>query len=331
MSVLQSELRCPVCGTDAADLTAWLDIPVDVKTSRPISTGKLVWCKTCDLGMMRRLPTPEEGQESYDLSAYYTHGPSHFPQVRPGIVDRLLVKLAYLTDRGRQMDAPTLGSYQPTLQRVLDIGCGDGGFLTALVADGRRLFGIEPDPRARNAAAARGLTVFAGTAEEIPHEISEQKFDLVIMSHVLEHCADPRRGMRNVYDLVAPNGIFYCEVPNCGAIHFQTFTEISEMLDVPRHTHFFTARSLQSLLETVGFEIRASAYHGYTRHFTAAWRTWENQCHGLLSKHGGAKSTPRRTMAADLRLLARTAFASASRKYDCVGAIAGKRDTAMQI
>ena len=44
---------------------------------------------------------------------------------------------------------------------------------------------------AREKALANGLTVFEGTAESPPEELKERHFDLIIMSHVLEHCTDP--------------------------------------------------------------------------------------------------------------------------------------------
>ncbi|NHB77058.1 class I SAM-dependent methyltransferase [Rhodobacter sp. M37P] len=132
---------------------------MDVKTARPINSGRLVWCPACDLGLMRRALTPEELRESYDISAYYTHGQSHFPEVRASLAERVLVKLAWLTDRGRMMDADRLLTLQPQPGRVLDIGCGGGDFVAGLAAPGRALFGVEPDPQAREVAAGRGVVV----------------------------------------------------------------------------------------------------------------------------------------------------------------------------
>ena len=185
--------------------------------------------------------TPKEVTEAYDFAAYYAHGQSHFPDVAASLMDRVLVKLAYLSDQGRMMDAAWLAQLQPGATRILDIGCGGGDFISTLAAPGRALFGVEPDPMAREVAAARGVTVEAGTAEAIPARIAAQTFDVILMTHVLEHCADPGQALRNVRSLLAPGGGFYCEVPNCAALHFQTYAEISEMLDVPRHVHFFTA------------------------------------------------------------------------------------------
>lgn len=319
MDAPSDELRCPICGTRAPDLAPWLEIPVDVKTAQPIRSGQLVWCRACDVGLMRRSLTAEESRASYDMAAYYTHGQSHFPEVSASPAERVLVKLAWLTDRGRMMDAGRLLALQPDPARVLDIGCGGGDFVATLAAPGRALHGVEPDPEARKMATARGVEVEAGTAEAIPPATAALTFDLVVMTHVLEHCADPALALRNVRALLAPGGGFYCEVPNCAALHFQTYSEISEMLDVPRHVHFFTGRSLRRLMEQAGFEIIEDVHHGHTRHFEPGWRAWENLVHQRLRDHGGARQTPRRTLPRDLGLVARSALAAPDRKYDCVG------------
>ncbi|KAF0115345.1 MAG: methyltransferase family protein [Rhodobacteraceae bacterium] len=325
MDVAATETRCPLCGKRADALDPWLEIPVDVKTGRKIDSGRLVWCRACDVGLMRRTMTPKEVGEAYDMAAYYTHGQSHFPDVPAGLIDRLLVKLAYLTDRGRMMDAAWLAELQPNAARILDIGCGGGDFVSTLAAPGRALFGVEPDPKAREVATARGVKVEAGTAEAIPPGIAAQSFDVILMTHVLEHCADPGRALRNVRSLLAPGGGFYCEVPNCAALHFQIYGEISEMLDVPRHVHFFTARSLRRLMEQAGLEVVAEVHHGHTRHFSAGWRAWENQVHQRLRENGAARHTPRRSAGRDLALIARSAFARPDRKYDCIGLFARAR------
>ena len=320
-----SETHCPVCNAPAGTLSDWLDIPVDVKTRQPIATGRLVWCKACGIGMMRRLPTADEIRASYDFEVYYTHGQSHIPDLHPGLLDRVRVKLAYLTDHGQNVEAAQLEALQPGMRRVLDIGCGGGGFVATLKAEGRELYGIDPDPRSIAAAVARGVTVYEGTAEDLPEAVRGQTFDLVIFSHALEHCPDPSLAIRNACSLVAPGGRFYCVVPNCGSIYFQTFAEISEMLDVPRHLYFFTPDALKKLLEANGFETESWVFNGYTRHFLPGWRAWENQIRQQLVDHGGGARAPQRNLLSDLGLLLRTAFAAPARKYDCVGLIAHPR------
>ncbi len=295
-------------------------MPMDVKKRDALGSGALVWCDTCDLGTMQSQPDDQALSAAYDLSAYYTHGASHIADVVPGFADRVLLKCAYLLDHGTAMDREGLLRRAPNVQSVLDIGCGNGDFLVAMAGQGRRLVAVEPDPNARIVAASKGLEVLPGTAEDLPHTLVGQHFDLITLTHVLEHCRDPLRALTNIRDLVGPFGTFYCEVPNCGSIYFQTLAQISEMLDVPRHLHFFTKASLTALCEKAGLQVFDQNYHGYTRHFTASWRSWENQIHAMLAEHG--VSSPRRGLMNSLALVARSARVPPDRKYDCIGIFA---------
>lgn len=317
--------RCPICDTPTDRLAPWLSISHDVKSGLPISTGSLVWCKHCDLGMMRRLPSDLEVAKSYDLGKYYTHGSSHFPFVHDELADRILTKFAYLRDHGRMIDAGALIAHNPDARQILDVGCGSGLLLASLAGKGRMLTGVDPDPQARAVAATHGIDALDGTAERLPDELDDKLFDLAILTHVLEHCRDPLLALGNIRDCLADNGVLYCEVPNCGAVYFQKYAQISEMLDVPRHIHFFTANALSRLCDKVGLTVLGWRHHGYTRHFGKSWRAWENQIHKMLTADGGRLATPRRTWVSDSRLWLQSAFAPPDRKYDCIGFFATAR------
>jgi SAM-dependent methyltransferase len=319
---MPSSDRCPSCGTPTAQLRPWLTVPIDVKKRQPIDSGTLVWCDACSLGTTMHQPTDAELSAAYDLSAYYTHGGGHMPQVAVTLADRVLIKCAYLCDHGRMADAAELFARAPAASSVIDIGCGNGDFLAGLAGGGRRLVGVEPDPNARKVAATKGLEVLAGTAEDLPETLAGEQFDLVTITHALEHCRDPLRALRNIRALLGANGVLYCEVPNCGSVYFQTYSAISEMLDVPRHLHFFTKAALEKLCAAAGLTVIGWNYHGYTRHFRANWRAWENEIHAMLSAQEAGRPPPRRGWASSLALIARSMASAPDRKYDCIGLFA---------
>jgi SAM-dependent methyltransferase len=169
-----------------------------------------------------------------------------------------------------------------------------------------------------------GLQVLEGTAEALPPEIDGRQFDLVIMSHSLEHCTDPVRALRNVRELMGDEGLAYIEVPNAGCLHFETFRQCSEMFDAPRHLWFFTPDALRMMAEQNGLKVENWRYNGFTRVFTPTWRTWECEIFARLAKRGFAARATRHSMLRSFRLLARSAFAPSQRKYDSVGILTSK-------
>src|SRR5207237_6349721 len=137
--------------------------------------------------------------------------------------------------------------------RICDLGCGHADYLRQFKALGFDVVGVEPDPDAREQANAAGVKVLDGTAESPPEHMG--LFDLVICTHALEHCRNPKSALENAFAMTKPGGSCYIEVPNCAAEHFRTFTVCSEMFDAPRHIHFFTADNLAALAEGAGFAV----------------------------------------------------------------------------
>jgi SAM-dependent methyltransferase len=95
-------------------------------------------------------------------------------------------------ERARQSQyASWISSGAPTApRRVLDVGCGNGSLLIALrdYWPDAELLGCDPSPDSIAYAAAQGLRVWRGTAEDLPAGIDA---DLIVSVNVIEHTADP--------------------------------------------------------------------------------------------------------------------------------------------
>jgi SAM-dependent methyltransferase len=88
---------------------------------------------------------------------------------------------------------------------VLDVGCGNGSLLRALRDrwPSARLCGCDPAADAIAHGAGDGLTVWPGTAADLPASI---RADLVVTINVIEHTDDPVRFLRDVRSALAADG-----------------------------------------------------------------------------------------------------------------------------
>ncbi|MBO9623907.1 MAG: class I SAM-dependent methyltransferase [Sphingomonas sp.] len=299
-------------------------MPIDAKKDAVTLFGHVVRCDRCGLGRSANMPRPEEIVGFYDVDAYYTHGETHMRPVTPGVLDKILVRLAWHADRACPFDCVEIARALPAGGTILDLGCGDGEKLAAFRDLGFVVLGVDPDPKSRALAASMGLEVLEGTAEAPPPAIDGRRFDLVIMSHSLEHCTDPVHALRNVRSLMADGGLAYIEVPNAGCLHFETFRQCSEMFDAPRHLWFFTPDALQSIAEQNGLRVVGWRYNGFTRVFTPTWRGWECEIFARLAKRGFAATAKRHSIPQSFRLLARSALARPKRKYDSIGILTSR-------
>lgn len=97
--------------------------------------------------------------------------------------------------------------------RVLEIGCYDGHLLHLLAGRGARVVGLEPSATASAHARSRyGLDVRTCSLETAA--LPGGSFDLVLLSHVLEHLRDPRLALARCRELVKTGGALFVEVPN---------------------------------------------------------------------------------------------------------------------
>lgn len=302
------------------------NMPFDAKSNSPTKFSRFMLCDACGLGFVTPLPKENEISQHYDIPAYYTHGNDHIPDIVPTIWDRCLIHLAWRFDYGQEFNPNELFPNLEKNMRALDIGCGAGNLLTSLSELGVQTSGIEPDASARLQASNLGHKVYAGTAEKFPSEFDGTKFDIVIMTHVLEHCLEPERALANAQQVLSDEGLFYCEVPNAGSSYFRKYAHISEMLDIPRHLYFFKKKSLESTAKRAGLEIISWHYHGFTRHFTPGWKQWENKIFEKLVEKGLQPVCPARSFVGDISLLSSAIFSPKKKKYDSIGFLAKRGD-----
>lgn len=232
-------------------------------------------CERCGTGYIDPRPTRETIGRAYET--YYTHsdqGLLQQPIKGAGQLIRRSVSNGYVNRRyGSELDpavkigawiAPLLPFFKRRLDfrhrflpkpepgmRLLDVGCGNGGFLRWAKEAGWEPYGIEPDPRAAEIARGHGCHVW----EKPVDDVSEYShfFDAVTMSHVIEHLHDPAETLCVIKRSMKPGGHLFIETPNFDSFGHLRFGPHWRGLEPPRHLVIFNRPSLIDLLERVGF------------------------------------------------------------------------------
>lgn len=148
----------------------------------------------------------------------------------------------------------------PGRRRLLDVGCGNGRFLSLLRDFGPpewELSGLEFDEEAAEQARSAGFEVHPARVEDFALE--HRDFDAVIMLQLLEHVEDPVHLCERVFGMLRPGGIFVVETPERAGWDHALFRRSTwGHYHFPRHWHLFTRDSLEGLLRRRGFEIARS-------------------------------------------------------------------------
>jgi 2-polyprenyl-3-methyl-5-hydroxy-6-metoxy-1,4-benzoquinol methylase len=126
--------------------------------------------------------------------------------------------------------------------RLLDVGCGDGQFLATMRQWGWQVTGVEPDPAAAGVAHSRGLDVRIGTVSEAGLEFDS--YDVVTLSHVIEHVPDPVSTLRACTKLLKPGGVLHATTPNAGSDGAIRFGPHWRGWECPRHLLVFCKAGL---------------------------------------------------------------------------------------
>ncbi|MET7681850.1 class I SAM-dependent methyltransferase [Streptomyces sp. NPDC005423] len=91
---------------------------------------------------------------------------------------------------------------------LLDLGCGTGSLALLASEQGHRVTGVDLSPamvdRARAKSAGRDAVFLVGDATTPP--VGEQRFDTVLVRHLLWTLPDPARALRDWRGLLRPGG-----------------------------------------------------------------------------------------------------------------------------
>ena len=181
-----SQVNCKLCGTDALPL---------FYTQGNEDQYRFYRCPTCRLVVYDT--SAGVNQEKYILSA-----------VNPEADTR--------QNRGHRQTYGFIKRHAVPPGRMLDLGCGDGTVLWLARKDGWVVEGVELFPE--HAAMVQRTHGFPVTASGIgEYRGTPGAWDVVVLTHVLEHLPDPLGALTKIRELLAPKGVGVLEFPNIDA------------------------------------------------------------------------------------------------------------------
>ena len=134
-------------------------------------------------------------------------------------------------------------------KRVLEFGCGNGGFLRRIKEVAADVTGIELMDEARKRISLEGIKTFKTLSE------TQEKHDVICMFMVIEHLNNPDDILSKIYDVLVPGGMLIVETVNSddaliskySCKNFMDFTYWSE------HVILFNSITLETLIKRNGF------------------------------------------------------------------------------
>ncbi len=143
-----------------------------------------------------------------------------------------------------------LSEYIKQGSRVLDVSCTVGGVLEVFRRKlGCEVYGTETETRLAEYASRKfNIKIFNGFFED--SSFPESFFDLIIMSHTLEHFYSPTRALQLAREILKAEGKIYIEVPNI----LKPYRKITWFFQ-NAHPYTFSPKTLALICEKMGFEI----------------------------------------------------------------------------
>lgn len=194
----------------------------------------LVKCKKCSFIFSKKVPSKTELDKVY----------SNYNREHNNIT---LLSQEKIKNRAMQ-----LINYKP-LKTVLDLGCGNGHFLSCFKDLGIKTYGTEYDEHSASNAQKKGAQILnGGLMPEIPSDINS--FDAIVFTEVIEHINNPLTILNHFKKILSPGGLLFITTPNFNSIERYILKDLWGMICYPEHISYYTADTLDYALTKVGFK-----------------------------------------------------------------------------
>ena len=136
--------------------------------------------------------------------------------------------------------------------KILDIGCGIGYFLVEAQKRGWEVYGTEYTDAAIKICKSKEIHIQKGPLDANKYEA--HSFDIVCSFEVIEHINNPVEELFEIKKILRKDGLVYVTTPNFNAIERYILKSKYNVICYPEHLSYYTARTLNNLFSSNGFE-----------------------------------------------------------------------------
>ena len=205
-------------------------------------------CKSCGLIQLSLCPSLGELKRLYET--YYNFGGN-----KEGLYTRL--RTAFLGFSFHRLwlaiDGDICFHKVKGSGRLIDIGCNEGRGLKIYQQNGFDAEGLELNKRAVVEVRKGGFQVYTDLLEEFQ---PEEPYDVVVLSHVLEHSLHPKETLTDVARILKPGGQVWISCPNVKSWQRRFFGGYWINWHVPFHIVHFSKDTLAKMLRESDFKIQ---------------------------------------------------------------------------
>ncbi len=242
--------HCVICDSKFSDAVINLpqfpltEIYVEEKITRKLGyvDQKFHLCKSCGHGQLANL---------VDKSILYGHCYNTRTSISPSAMGALDVFMNFIEN--------VIGNRK--FKTLLEVGCNDLHFLNRFKSKADKLYGIDPILKDReNELADEKITLIGDFFENVDLKSAGIKADIIFSSHTFEHVERPAELIEKLVAAAADDSVFFFQFPG-----FESLVKDARFDQMyHQHLNYFSARSVQFLLEKLGVELidmKVNPYH----------------------------------------------------------------------
>jgi len=240
---MHNPIICPCCGNNSNNYLTSLPKIIFKRTA------KILICSKCGCGFTH--PQPILGELHYKQNTNY---------------EELFTKkdLVYTETASNILDFIKYHTQEKGLLSLVDIACGGGFLVQEASTRGYDAIGVDLNENVINWAKSKKRNVFHGDISEL---VISTKYDVIVLSHILEHLENPADLLTKCKQMLSNRGIIVVSQTDYNGILPKIFPWLWYGWQPVEHYWHFTPKSMDFLAQSVGLKIEkfenSSIHHSF--------------------------------------------------------------------